>query len=203
MKATDDVSESRRSENAARELRSDAALEPYVDQYGPLELTTAEDPFERLVTSLVRQQVSMDAAAAIQDRLFDRFEITPATLLAAGQDELTAVGLSAAKAEYVQAIADAFQTNGYDYSSFAPMDNEAVLDELTEIRGVGPWTAKMFLLFALGRPDVFPVEDLGVRKGMETVCSREMTRGEMCERAAAWEPYRSYASLYLWRAYEG
>jgi DNA-3-methyladenine glycosylase II len=83
------------------------------------------------------------------------------------------------------------------------MSDDAVVEELTTIRGVGPWTAKMFLLFALGRPDVFPVEDLGVRRGMEQVVGRELTRGEMRDRAAEWAPYRSYASLYLWRAYEG
>jgi DNA-3-methyladenine glycosylase II len=74
-----------------------------------------------------------------------------------------------------------------------------VTAELTEIRGVGPWTAKMFLVFGLGRPDVFPVEDLGIRKGMATLYDDDLTRGEMRERATAWAPYRSYASQYLWQ----
>jgi DNA-3-methyladenine glycosylase II len=83
------------------------------------------------------------------------------------------------------------------------VSDDAVRAELTDVHGVGPWTAKMFLVFGLGRPDVFPVEDLGIRRGMELVCDRQMTREEMCERATEWAPYRSYASLYLWRAYEG
>jgi DNA-3-methyladenine glycosylase II len=190
-------------------LRADPDLRPYVADFGPLELEPAEDTFERLVVSLIRQQVSIEAAAAIRERLFDRFEITPERLLAADDDGLRDCGLSAAKAEYVNAVAEAYRSNGYDRAYFEGMSDEAVLDELTEIRGVGPWTAKMFLLFALARPDVFPVEDLGVRKGMAIVCGGgdagevELTRGEMRDRAAAWAPYRSYASLYLWRAYEG
>lgn len=188
---------------AAGVLREDPTLEPYVEQYGPLELDPAEDTFERLVVSLVRQQISMDAAAAIRERLFDRFEVTPETMAAADPDELAAAGLSAAKVEYVQELATAYAENGYSREYFAGMDDRAVVAELTEVRGIGPWTAKMFLMFGLGRPDVFPVEDLGVRRGMETVCGPDLTRGEMRERASAWEPYRSYASLYLWRAYEG
>lgn len=190
------------SRQATDHLRTDPDLAPYVDEFGPLELEPAEDTFARLVVSVVRQQVSMDAAAAIRERLFDRFEVTPERLLAAGEAELRDCGLSAAKTEYVKELARAYETRDYDRAYFAGMDDEAVLDELTAIRGVGPWTAKMFLLFALGRPDVFPVEDLGIRRGMETVCGREMTRAEMRDRAGAWAPYRSHASLYLWRAYE-
>lgn len=190
-------------DEAATALREDPALEPYIEEYGPLELEHAEDLFERLVVSLLRQQVSIDAAAAIRERLFDRVEVTPAAMLGADDETLQDAGLSAAKVEYVNAVAQAFQQEGYDRAYFADLDDDAVMDELTEIRGVGPWTAKMFLLFALGRPDVFAVEDLGIRRGMEIACGGEMTRREMRERAGEWAPYRSYASLYLWRAYEG
>jgi DNA-3-methyladenine glycosylase II len=183
-------------------LRTDPALEPYIREFGSLELDPAEDTFERLIVSLIRQQVSMDAAAAIQERLFDAVDISPEALLAAEPATLHGAGLSEAKAEYVRAVAEAYQREAYDRAYFAQLDDEAVIDELTAIHGVGPWTAKMFLMFGLGRPDVFPVEDLGIRRGIELVCDREMTRGEMCERAEQWAPYRSYASLYLWRAYE-
>lgn len=189
-------------ERAADALRSDEALAPYVETHGPLTLQPADDLFERLVVSLIRQQVSMDAAAAIRERLFDRVEITPEGILTADSNGLRDAGLSAAKTEYVKASARAFQQKGYDHAYFEGMDDEAVLAELTGIRGIGPWTAKMCLLFGLGRPDVFPIEDLGVRRGMELVCDREMTRADMRSRAEEWAPYRSYASLYLWRAYE-
>jgi DNA-3-methyladenine glycosylase II len=81
------------------------------------------------------------------------------------------------------------------------MDDEAVVDELTSITGVGTWTARMQLLFSFGRPDVFPVGDLGIRKGMRTLYG-DLSREEMVETAEAWRPYRSYASLYLWRVTE-
>jgi DNA-3-methyladenine glycosylase II len=190
------------SREAADALAADPALAPVVAEHGPLELTPAGDPFRRLVVSLLRQQVSMDAAAAIRERLFDAVEVTPAGVLAAEEATLREAGLSAAKTEYVRAVARAWQERGYDRAYFAELADEAVRAELTEIHGVGPWTAKMFLLFALARPDVFPVEDLAVRRGMERVCEVS-TRAEMRDRAAAWAPYRSYASLYLWRAAEG
>ena len=184
-------------------LAEDPALGPVVCERGPVELTPAEDLYERLVVSLTRQQVSMAAAEAIEGRLFDRFEVTPESMLAADPATLHDAGLSEAKAEYVRATAQAFQERGWDHDYFAGMDDDAVTAEVTDVRGVGPWTAKMFLMFGLSREDVFPVEDLGIRKGMAAVFDGEMTRGEMRERAREWAPYRSYASMYLWRAVEG
>jgi DNA-3-methyladenine glycosylase II len=194
------------SEEAAAHLRTDPALAGLVEEYGPLALEPAADPFERLVVSLTRQQVSMAAADAIESRLFEAVEITPDGVLAADEGTLREAGLSRQKTEYVRAVAEAWQERAYDRGSFAGMDDDAVVAELTGIHGVGDWTAKMFLLFALGRQDVFPVEDLGVRRGMEAVCAgidRGTDRETMRERAERWAPYRSYASLYLWRAYEG
>jgi DNA-3-methyladenine glycosylase II len=190
------------SDDAASILADDPALAPVVSEHGALELEPAADPFQRLVVSLLRQQVSMDAAAAIRERLFDAVDVSPDGILAADDDVLMDAGLSGAKVEYVNELATTYRNRGFDREYFVGMDDDTVRDELTAIHGIGPWTAKMFLLFGLARPDVFPVEDLGVRRGMEIVCDREMTRAEMRDRAARWEPYRSYASLYLWRAYE-
>jgi len=179
-------------------LRGDPALAPLVDEHGPLELDPHEEPFRRLVVSVLRQQVSMDAAAAIRERLFDAVEVTPAGILAADPATLHDAGVSQAKAEYLRAIAERWDRAGYSRDYFAGMDDEAVRAELTEIRGVGDWTADVFLLFALGREDVFPVGDLGIRKGMRRLFDEEMTRAEMVDRAERWRPYRSYASRYLW-----
>lgn len=184
-------------------LRTDSGIAPLVEEHGPLTLDPAEDLFRRLVVSLTRQQVSIAAAAAVEQRLFDAVEVSPAGVLAAEESTLRDAGLSRQKVEYVRAVARAWRERGYDRGFFEGMGDDAVVDELTEVHGVGVWTAKMFLLFALGREDVFPVEDLGVRRGMEQVCDREMSRDQMRERAAAWRPYRSYASRYLWLAYEG
>jgi len=92
---------------------------------------------------------------------------------------------------------------GYSKDYFAEMDDDEVRAELTSIPGVGPWTADMQLMFSFGRPDVFPVGDLGVRKGMVELFGEDMTRAEMVDRAQRWAPYRSYASLYLWGVDEG
>lgn len=186
----------------ARELLlDDPALGPLVETHGELPLEPAEDPFRRLVVSIIRQQLSMESGAAIQDRLFDAVEITPAGVLAAEEETLLNAGLSAAKADYVRAVAEYFRDLEEGY--FTSRTDSEVMAELTEIHGIGPWTAKMFLLFGLGREDVFPVEDLGIRKGMAALFDEELTRGEMRTRAEAWAPYRSYASCYLWRAVEG
>lgn len=186
-------------------LRADDVLGPVVVEHGELALDPAEDLFERLVVSILRQQVSMASAAATRDRLFDAVDVTPAGILAADDEVLKDVGLSRQKTRYVNAVAEAFAEHGYSVAAFEGMDDDAVREELTAITGVGDWTADMQLMFALGRADVFPVGDLGIRKGMQRVFpdGEELTRGEMVERAERWAPYRSYASLYLWRVVEG
>ncbi len=182
-------------------LRSDVHLGPLVERYGRLELDPAEDMFRRLIVSVLRQQVSMASAAATRSRLFDRVEVTPSGILAADPDTLRECGLSRQKTNYARNIAEAFD-GGYDRAYFEPLDDEAVIEELTSIKGVGGWTARMQLLFSLGRPDVFPVGDLGVRKGMRALLEDELTRAEMVTEAERWAPYRSYATLYLWRVDE-
>ncbi|NIS30967.1 MAG: DNA-3-methyladenine glycosylase 2 family protein, partial [Actinobacteria bacterium] len=168
--------------------------------HGPIVVEPHPEPFERLVTSIVNQQLSGESAAAIHGRLTDRFEITPEALLAADQDALRETGLSGSKVDYVKSVAEAFQDGRIDPDRLAAMDDDEVVDALTEVRGVGVWTAKMFMMFVLGREDVFPVEDLGIRRGMERLFGDDIERAWMVERAAEWAPYRTYASRYLWRA---
>ena len=182
-------------------LAEDPYIGPLIDRHGRLEIDPAESTFERLIVSVLRQQVSMASAEATRKRLFDAVEITPAGILAADTETLKNYGLSRQKTGYVRNVAEAFDS-GYEGGCFEHMDDEAVIDELTTITGVGEWTARMQLLFSLGRPDVFPVGDLGIRKGMETVFGEGMGREEMVDRAERWRPYRSYASLYLWRVDE-
>lgn len=190
------------SAEAIMELEADPDLGPLIDAHGELVLEPAEDPFERLITSIIRQQVSMASARAIRERVFARVEITPEGVANADPEVLQDAGLSGQKAEYVRNIAEAFLENGYGPTYFSGMDDDAVLAELTDIRGVGVWTGKMFLMFCLGREDVFPVEDLGIRKGMWTLFGDDMDQSDMLTVAQRWQPYRSYASLYIWRAVE-
>jgi DNA-3-methyladenine glycosylase II len=182
-------------------LSSDAYLGPLVEEYGRLELEAADDMFRRLVVSILRQQVSMASAEATKARLIEAVEMTPEGILAADPGTLRDCGLSRQKTDYVRNVAAAFDAE-YDRSYFEDLDDEAVIEELTSIKGVGEWTARMQLLFSLARPDVFPVGDLGVRKGMRTLFGAEMSREEMVTTAERWAPYRSYATLYLWRVDE-
>ena len=188
------------SEDAISHLRTDPDLRPIIDRHGEVTLDPADDPFERMVVSIVNQQLATDAAASIRERLYDAVEIEPGAILEADESTLRDAGLSRQKTDYVRNVARAFEENGYSSEYFEGMDDEAVVAELTEITGVGVWTAKMQLLFSLARPDVFPVEDLGIRRAMEAIYADNLTRAEMVEIAEGWRPYRSYASLYLWRS---
>ncbi|MDZ7849593.1 MAG: DNA-3-methyladenine glycosylase 2 family protein [Halodesulfurarchaeum sp.] len=188
--------------DAHRHLRADDQLAALIDRHGYLVLQPAPDPFRRLVKAIARQQVSMASAAATWERLTDAFEVTPAEIKSTDPAALQDVGLSTAKSEYVKAAAEAFAERGWSREAFENLSDEAVIEEVTEVRGIGPWTAKMFLQFGLGREDVFPVEDLGIRKAMQSQYGIE-SRGEMRERAAEWAPYRSIGSLYLWRVGDG
>ena len=175
-----------------------------IEAHGELEpgLGPASTFFERFVVSILRQQVSMASARATRERLFAAVDVTPSGILAAEESLLRDAGLSRQKARYVKNVAAAFEERGYSRAGFADLTDAEVLDELTSITGVGVWTAKMQLLFSLDRPDVFPVEDLGIRKGMRALYG-DVDRAEMEDLAEAWRPYRSYASLYLWRAQDG
>jgi DNA-3-methyladenine glycosylase II len=184
-------------------LRADEYLAPVVTEHGPLRLESADDLYRRIVISILRQQVSMASAAAVRERLFDRVDVTPSDILRTDDDVLREVGLSRQKTRYLNTVAQAFQAEGYSKAYFTDWDDDAIREELTSITGVGPWTANMQLLFTFGRPDVFPVGDLGIRQGMEHLFRTEMSRATMVERAERWRPYRSYATLYLWRVQEG
>jgi DNA-3-methyladenine glycosylase II len=194
-------------------LREHPTIGPLIDEYGELELEPAEDFFERFVVSIVNQVISTEAARTIRERLFETFEVTPEALLAADEAALRDVGLSPQKVSAIRNVAAWFREEDITRERFAGMDDATVMAELTDVGGVGDWTAKMVLMFGLGRADVFPVEDLAVRRGMTMLYGgegadgrdadgeRELTRTEMCERAERWAPYRSVATLYVWQCY--
>ena len=170
-----------------------------IETHGEIHLEATKRPFRRLVTSIIRQQISMAAASAIQRRLESTVEITPANLLDIECDELADVGLSKQKISTLRNVATAFENEGYDHAFFQRLDDDEVVDELTAIHGIGPWTAKMFLIFCLGRPDIFPVEDLGIRKGIVTLYDVSSNSEDIQRVADRWRPFRSYASCYIWQ----
>lgn len=182
-----------------KQLKQDEKLRPLIEKHGELELKASENPFERLVVSIINQQLSTQSAEAIRERLFENFEIVPENILEASRKSLADVGLSRQKIDYIKSAANHFIEDDLSAEKFSNMSDEEVIEELTDIHGIGDWTAKMFLITVLGREDAFPVEDLGIRRAMEETYGLE-DRSEMREKAEEWRPYRSLASLYLWRS---
>ena len=178
-------------------LKDDPELKKLVEKHGELEVKKSGEPFRRLIVSIINQQLSTESAEAIRERFFDRFEITPEKILEADPEEMNELGVSSQKIDYMKSSAEKFIQDGLSREKFSEMSDEEVIDKLTGIHGVGDWTAKMFLIFVLGRKDIFPVEDLGIRQAMEDIYGIE-SRKLMKEKSLDWKPERSLASLYLW-----
>ncbi|RZH67551.1 DNA-3-methyladenine glycosylase family protein [Natrinema altunense] len=186
-------------------LREDPVMAGLLDRHDPyVEPDWSE--YERLCISIINQQLSTASAAAVRERVFEFLEgaVTPESVLAADEAALRDAGLSGRKVEYVRNAARAFQKNDYTRAGLAGHSDAAVVDLLTEIKGIGEWTARMYLLFVLERPDVLPLGDLAVRRGIEELYAGgdALTRAEMREIAEPWRPYRSAATRYIWAEYE-
>ena len=165
--------------------------------------------FWSLCRSIIYQQISGKAAKTISDRFLALFRsginIQPTEVLDIDINSLYSVGLSRQKASYMKNIAEAFGNKLINDENFLMMNDEEILKQLTMIKGVGKWTAEMFLIFTLRRSDVFPVTDLGVQKGFQIVYDLDelSTIEQMNEKAEEWKPYRTIVTLYLWYAVDG
>ena len=185
-------------------LRDDETMATLIEEFGRVSVEPVEsgEEFRRLVVSITNQSVSTESARAVRTRLFDRLgDVTPRAVLEKPVEELASVGLGETKAEYVRNAAMSFERGDYTREALSGASNDEVRDALTDIRGVGEWTANMYLIFVLGREDVLPLGDLAVRRGIEGLYDVE-TRDEMRRVADAWEPYRSYGTRYVWEWYE-
>ena len=192
-------------------LREDPMLAPVIDRHGPYEPTPQPfaNTFEPLARAIVYQQLSGKAAGTIYGRFVAAFgdgDVARAeTVAAATEDALRTTGLSKRKAEYVLGLAAA-ELDGTlpTPRALAGMDDEAIIEALTEQRGIGRWTVEMLLMAWLGRPDVLPVADLGIRKGLAIIDGLdELPDAQaLTRRAECWRPYRTTACWYLWRAAE-
>jgi DNA-3-methyladenine glycosylase II len=188
--------------------KNDAVVAALIRRYGSHQLTTTRSPFQVMLETVVSQQLSTTAASAIYGRLSSALgpgTPRPNALLRLSREELLSCGLSRSKVEYVRNVALAFEERRLDRRSFAGMDDGAVSESLTSIKGVGEWSAHMFLIFALRRLDVFPIGDLGLRNAMAS--QYRLRRNTPLSRyhriADAWRPYRTVGSLYLWKSYDG
>jgi DNA-3-methyladenine glycosylase II len=181
--------------------QADPALGAVIDRVGSFEFGPFGEPFEVLAHSIVSQQLATAAANRIWARFRDQVGVTPEAVAAASGEELRAVGLSGRKAEYVRGLAVAALERDPDLDALAALPDDEVSARLTALRGVGPWTAHMFLMFGLQRPDVLALDDYGIRLAVGRLLDLggPASPAQVAEAAERWRPYRSVALLYLWK----
>ena len=194
--------------------KSDPKLAAIIKAVGPFTAKAKRDRFGTLVRSIVSQQISTKAAASIRGRLEEAIKESrktepkrgqpycAETILAFSIDELRALGLSRQKATYAQSLAQHIVDGDIDLSKINKLDDEAIIESLIQVKGIGRWTAQMFLMFSLARMDVLPVDDLGIKTAVRNVYELDELPGkkEMEKIARPWRPFASIASWYLWRS---
>lgn len=184
-------------------------LSKFIKSYNVPNLPLETNYFWSLCRSVIYQQISGKAAKKISERYLSLYENGPRMLPSEVVDidikKIFKVGISRQKASYIKNIAHAFNTKIIDEKNISKLDDQEIISQLTTIKGVGKWTAEMFLIFTLRRPDVFPVTDLGVQKGFKIFYSLDdlPTIELMNKKSESWKPYRTIMSLYLWYAVEG
>ncbi len=183
--------------------RRDRVLRRIIRDYPDANLRTRGDAFGTLARSIVGQQISVRAAQAV----WDRFEalagkVAPAAVLALGEDAMRAAGLSRMKVAYLKDLAARFDAGHVRPRRWSRMDDEAIVADLVQVKGIGRWSVEMFLIFHLMRPDVLPVGDLGLQRAMERLYNggEALSKDAMREIAGPWAPWRSVATWYLWRS---
>jgi DNA-3-methyladenine glycosylase II len=183
--------------------KCDRVMKRLIPRFGQACLQSRGDAFVTLARSIVGQQISVKAAQSV----WERFEalprnMTPALVLKLKVDDMRAAGLSARKVEYLVDLALHFDGGRLHVDDWPGMDDEAIIAELVAIRGIGRWTAEMFLIFHLMRPDVLPLDDVGLLKGISInyFSGEPVSRSEVREVADAWSPWRSVATWYMWRS---
>jgi DNA-3-methyladenine glycosylase II len=188
--------------------RRDPVLKRVMANVGPFTLTLNPDRFSCLARSIISQQISGKAAQAISERLSQQMGskgLTPSAILAASDELLRTAGLSGAKQRALRDLADKVHSALVPLNGMHELDDEEVIGRLIPVRGIGRWTAQMFLIFSLGRPDILPVDDLGLRVGVQKHYGLEQlpTRKQLVEISEPWQPYRSVATWYFWRSLGG
>ena len=191
-------------QQAALELAErDAVLRGLVEKFHGLALGSRGDAFSTLARSIVGQQISVKAAQSVWNRLSDRLgTASPETVGRARKPTLRNCGLSGQKAGYLKDLAGKFRDGTLDAARWHALEDEALIAELIQVKGIGRWTAEMFLMFYLARPDVLPLGDLGLRRAMQLHYNRgrALSLTRMQKIGAAWAPWRSVATWYMWRS---
>jgi DNA-3-methyladenine glycosylase II len=189
--------------------KSDSRMGRLIDEYGPPEFNPIDNYYESLVRSIVYQQLSGKAASTIYGRFKNLFNSKSfpksKDVLTIPHETLRSVGLSHQKANYIRDLSDKWEKGEVDLSNLDQLSDEEISTELIKVKGIGQWTADMFLMFTLVRPDVFPFGDLGIQKGFMGLnkMDRLPTPKEMEMEADMWRPYRTVAAWYLWKSVDG
>jgi DNA-3-methyladenine glycosylase II len=191
-------------EEACKHLaKKDRVMRRLIPQFGDASLQSRGDAFVTLARSIVGQQISVKAAQSVWDRfaVLPR-KMTPANVLKLKVDDMRAAGLSARKVEYLVDLSLHFDGGLLSTQKWVSMSDDAIIDELVAIRGIGRWTAEMFLIFYLLRPNVLPLDDVGLINGISRnyFSGEAVSRSEAREVAAAWAPFCSVATWYIWRS---
>ena len=186
-------------------LSRDPVLAAIIPEITLPEPQPRQDVFNALIRSIVSQQLSTKAAATIYQRfaaLFEGNEINPTRILSTDEQVLRSAGLSKQKSTYLKEVADFFSGEA-ENMDWQQLSDEQIVKDLTRIKGVGVWTVQMILMFHMARPDVFPVDDLGIQQSMADLygitAEKQALKKQMLRIADNWRPYRSYASRYLWK----
>ncbi len=187
--------------------RNDPALAKIINRLGPYEFHLDNDHYEALVGSIIFQQLAGAAAQAILNRfkqIYDGKIPRPRQYLDTEEKHLRASGLSPQKIRYIRDLSERIENGALDLKRFSDLPSEEVVKELDEVRGIGRWTAEMFLIFVLGRTDVLPVDDLGLQKAARKIyrLRKLPTKEKFGQLSKNWHPYCSIATLYLWRSQE-
>ena len=187
--------------------KADPVMKQILKQVGPFTAKTTRDRFLTLVRSIVAQQISGAAARTILSRLLEAIapaKISPESVSEFDVDGLREIGVSRQKATYILDLAAQVENGNVDLQKIGRKSDQEVIDELVQVKGIGVWTAQMFMMFSLGRMDVFPDGDLGIQQGIKKnyPIKCELTTKKMHEIAEPWHPYATIASWYLWRSLE-
>ena len=184
-------------------VRKDRVMKRLIPQFGDARLASRGDAFCTLARSIVGQQISVKAAQSVWERFAALPErMVPAQVLRLKVDDMRAAGLSARKVDYLVDLALHFEQGQLHVKDWSAMEDEAIVAELVAIRGIGRWTAEMFLIFHLMRPNVLPLDDVGLLKGISRnyFSGEPVSRSDAREVAEAWKPWCSVATWYIWRS---
>ena len=182
-------------------MAHDPIMRALIAQHGSIAMRPERGYFEALASSIISQQISVKAAASIFARFKDSTKLLPETVASLSDEQTKAIGLSGQKTKYLRDLAQHFVDDSAVFNHLGSLSDDEVISELTRVKGIGVWTAQMFLLFTLQRPDVFAPDDRGLQLAVKKLYGFELGRSELEQFAEEkWAPYRSLACLYLWRS---